>query len=145
MQRLRIRFSRGDETKYISHLDLMRMWQRALQRAGIPLAYSEGFNPHPRLSLAAPLPVGVTAGAELMDIVCTRWVSPHNFTDAVNKQLPEGVRVLQAYPVPETMPSLQSAVTHAEYEVEIDTDRDRKEISSGRNRLLRYCMHRARA
>ncbi len=74
MQRLRIRFSRGEEVKFISHLDLMRMWQRVMQRADIPLAYSEGFNPHPRLALAAPLPVGVTAQSELMDIVCTRWV-----------------------------------------------------------------------
>ena len=58
MQRLRIRFCRGQEVKFISHLDIMRLWQRAFNRAGIALAYSEGFNPHPRLSLAAPLALG---------------------------------------------------------------------------------------
>ena len=58
MQRLRIRFRRGLAVKFVSHLDIMRLWQRALIRAGMPLAYSEGFNPRPRLSLAAPLAVG---------------------------------------------------------------------------------------
>jgi len=55
MQRLRVRFCRGEEVKFISHLDLMRLWQRAIKRAGISVAYSEGFSPHPRISLAAPL------------------------------------------------------------------------------------------
>ena len=68
MQRLRIRFRRGPELKYISHLDIMRLWHRALQRAGISLAYSQGFNPHPKISLAAPLALGITSEAELMDI-----------------------------------------------------------------------------
>jgi radical SAM-linked protein len=136
MQRLRIRFSRGEEVKYISHLDLMRMWQRVLQRADIPLAYSEGFNPHPRLALAAPLPVGVTAQSELMDIVCTRWVSPHTFIDTISRQLPPGIKALQAYPVPQTMPSLQSSVSYAEYEVDLETDKDRKAVESSIAALL---------
>ena len=71
MQRLRIKFRRGAEVKYISHLDIMRLWQRALNRAGIALAYSEGFHPHPKISLAVPLAVGVTSEAELMDIILT--------------------------------------------------------------------------
>jgi len=75
MQRLRIKFSRGEEIKYISHLDLMRCWERALKRADVPLMYSEGFSPHPRISLAAPLALGVTSEAELMDITVSRWVS----------------------------------------------------------------------
>ena len=69
MQRLRIRFSRGEELKFISHLDIIRLWERALRRARIGLAYSEGFSPHPRISLAAPLSLGITSDAELMDVV----------------------------------------------------------------------------
>ena len=65
MHRLRVRFKRGGEVKFISHLDLIRLWQRAFQRARIPIAYSEGFSPHPRISLAAPLPIRVTSDAEL--------------------------------------------------------------------------------
>jgi len=75
MQRIRVRFSRGEELKFISHLDIMRLWQRSLHRADIPLAYTEGFSPHPRISLAAPLAVGVTSQSELMDVFCSKWVS----------------------------------------------------------------------
>ena len=54
--------------KYITHLDMMRFWERALRRADVPLAYSEGFSPHAQISLAAPLAVGTTSEAELMDV-----------------------------------------------------------------------------
>ncbi|MFQ5886684.1 MAG: TIGR03936 family radical SAM-associated protein, partial [Anaerolineae bacterium] len=57
-QRIRITFSKGEEIQYISHLDMMRLWKRTLRRANLPLAYSKGFNPQPKISIAAPLPVG---------------------------------------------------------------------------------------
>ena len=136
MQRLRIRFSRGQEVKFISHLDIMRLWHRALIRAGISLAYSEGFNPHPRMSLAAPLAVGVTSEAELMDITLTRFVSPHFFTSAVGQQLPPGIEILQAYPVAPTLPSLQSQVRCAEYKVEVETEKEQKDVESALASLL---------
>ena len=136
MNRLRIRFSRGEEIKFISHLDIMRLWQRALHRAGIPLAYTEGFNPHPRISLAAPLAVGITSQAELMDTFCTKWVSPHFFTDAVGQQLPPGIEILQVYSVAPTMPSLQSQVGYAEYEVKLETEKDKASVESALASLL---------
>jgi radical SAM-linked protein len=136
MQRLRIRFSRGEEIKFISHLDIMRLWQRVIHRAGISLAYTEGFSPHPRISLAAPLPVGVTSQAELVDIFCNKWVSPHFFTTAVSQQLPPGIQILQVYPVALTLPSLQSQVSYAEYEVEIETEKGKPDIESALTSLL---------
>lgn len=136
MQRLRIRFSRGEEVRFISHLDIMRLWQRAFHRAGIPLAYSEGFTPHPRISLAAPLPIGVTSEAELMDVLVKRWVSPHFFTSAVSQQLPAGVAILQVHPVALTLPSLQSMVRYAEYVVEVETEKDRDSVRSALTALL---------
>jgi len=136
MQRLRIRFRRGQEVKFISHLDIMRLWQRALHRAEIPLAYSEGFSPHPRISLAAPLPIGVTSQAELMDILGTKQVSPHFFTAAVSQQLPPGIEILQVYQVALTMPSLQSQVRYAEYKVELKTEKGQKDIESAITSLL---------
>lgn len=137
MQRLRIRFCREEEIKFISHLDIMRLWQRALNRARIPLAYSEGFSPHPRISLAAPLQVGVTSQAELMDVFCSRWVSPHLFTSAVNQQLPAGIKILQVYPVAPTLPSLQSQVSYSEYEVQVETEKEKEEIESALASLLK--------
>ncbi len=136
MQRLRVRFCRGEEVKFISHLDIMRLWQRALHRSGVSLAYSEGFSPHPRISLAAPLSVGVTSEAELMDIVVTKWVSPQWFTAVVSQQLPLGIRILQVYPIDMTMPSLQSQVRYAEYRVEVETEKDQKDIELAMANLL---------
>ena len=136
MQRLRLRFCRGEEIKFISHLDIMRLWQRVLNRAGIALAYSEGFNPRPRISLAAPLAIGVTSEAELMDIYCTRWASPHWFTAAVSQQIPIGIRLLQVYPIALTQPSLQSQVRYAEYRVEVDTEKEPNDIESELGVLL---------
>jgi radical SAM-linked protein len=136
MQRLRVRFTRGPEIKYISHLDIMRLWQRALTRAGIDIAYSAGFNPHPRISLAVPLAIGVTSEAELMDVILEKPVSPHYFTSAVSQQLPPGMTIAQVVQVAPELPSLQSQVRFAEYAVEIETGREKHEIESAINALL---------
>ena len=136
MQRLRIRFCRGQEIKFISHLDIMRLWQRALHRAGMPLAYSQGFSPHPRISLAAPLPVGVTSEAELMDVFLTKWVSPHFFTAAMSQQLPPSIEILQVYLIAPSQPSLQSQVRYAEYKVEVETEKEQKDIELAVTSLL---------
>ncbi|MFH1639057.1 MAG: TIGR03936 family radical SAM-associated protein [Chloroflexota bacterium] len=136
MQRLRIRFTRGEEVKYISHLDITRLWQRAFQRADVPLSYSQGFNPHPQISLAVPLPVGVTSQAELMDALCTRFVSPHYFTTSVNRELPRGIEILQVYNIALTLPSLQSQVSFTEYTVSIETEKGQEEIAAAINHLL---------
>jgi len=137
MQRLRIRFSRGEELKYISHLDLMRLWQRALNRAGIALAYSEGFNPHPRMSLAAPLALGITSEVELMDIVLAKFMSPHAFTAAISAQLPRGIVIQQVFNTPLTIPSLQSQLRFAEYTVGLSTEKARPEIEAAIADLLK--------
>ena len=136
MQRLRIRFSRGEEIKYISHLDLLRLWQRALVRADMPLAYSEGFSPHPRMSLAAPLALGVTGEAELMDIYLAKWSSPHTFTAAIARQLPLGIKIEQVFNIALTLPALQAQVRAAEYRVGIATDKTQEEIEKLINALL---------
>jgi len=136
MQRLRIKFCRGQEIKFISHLDIMRLWERVLHRAQISLAYSEGFSPHPRISLAAPLQVGVTSEAELMDVFTAKLVSPHWFTSAVSQQLSPGIEVLGVYRIALTMPSLQSQVRYAEYEVKIETEKGPRDMESAISALL---------
>jgi radical SAM-linked protein len=136
MQRLRVRFSRGREIKFISHLDLMRLWQRALHRAGVALAYSEGYTPHPRISLAAPLALGVTSDAELMDVYCTRWVSPHVFNSVVGKELPPGIEILQVNNVALPLPSLQAQVRYAEYRVQVKTPKAAPAVAEAISGLL---------
>jgi radical SAM-linked protein len=136
MQRLRIKFSRGPEIKFISHLDIVRLWQRAFMRAGIEIAYSSGFSPHPKISLAAPLPLGVTSEAELMDIFCIKGVAPHFFVSAVNQQLPPGMTVDKVYPISFEWPSLQSQVSQAEYKVELETAPGPPDIQTALKDLL---------
>jgi len=121
LQRLRLTFARGEEVKYITHLDIMRLWVRALRRARVPLAYSQGFTPHPQLSLAAPLAVGVTSEGELMDIELEGRMATRYFLARVDEQLPTGVRLLGVEEVPPTWPSLQAAVRFAEYRVTVQT------------------------
>ncbi len=136
MQRLRLRFSRGAELKYISHLDIIRLWHRAFNRAGIELAYSEGFNPRPRIYLASPLSLGVTAGSELMDIVIAGQITPHSLLEMVNRQLPPGVKILQVMPVALNSPSLQAQVRRAEYKVEVEKVIKQQELEEAISKLL---------
>jgi radical SAM-linked protein len=72
------------------------------------------------MSLAVPLAVGVTSEAELMDIVLDRTVTPHGFTDALNQQLPPGIRIMGVYQIAPNLPSLQSQVRYADYRVELE-------------------------
>lgn len=136
MQRLRLKFMRGEQVKFISHLDMMRLWERAMRRAGIPLLYSQGFSPHPQISMAAPLAVGMTAEAELMDIYCIRAVTPQWLEGAVASQLPDGIHIVQVRQVAPFLPSLQSQVRAAEFIVKITTENDKAEITRKIGNLL---------
>lgn len=136
MQRLRVRFGRGEEVKFIAHLDIVRFWERAFRRAEIPLAYSQGFTQHPRISLAAPLPVGVTSEFELMDVWLKQWMPPKSFLMKVAQQLPRGFEIFDVLEVGLHLPSLQSAVTFAEYHVGIKTEKKEREIQDSLDSLL---------
>lgn len=117
--RLFIRYAREERVKYISHLDLMRTFQRALRRARIPVAYSEGFNPHPRLAFASALAVGVTSSDEYMDIILEEPVAPEEFAARMNSVMPMGLPILDAVQVDEKVPSLMSMIERASYQVEL--------------------------
>jgi len=97
MGRIRLRLSKTDTAKYISHLDLMSLMSRALQRAGVKLKFSEGFNPHPYLSVALPLPVGCGSICELLDFDAELDPPFEGLPDQINDVLPGGVRILEAY------------------------------------------------
>ncbi len=121
-QRLRVTFTRGEDIKYITHLDLMRFWERALRRAGVPVAYSEGFSPHAQISLAAPLPVGTTSEAELMDVFLAEHVAPRSLIQSVSPQLPPAIEIRSVEEVGLSLPALQADVRFAEYDVDVSGD-----------------------
>jgi len=93
LSKQRIRYAKTGKAKYISHLDLTATMQRAFLRAGIKLKYSEGFNPHPYISVALPLSVGCESICELMDVEICGELTP----DALCGFLPEGLNILEAY------------------------------------------------
>ena len=117
LQRLRVEFAKREAIQFISHLDLLRVWLRSLRRAGIPLAYSEGYVARPKISLAAPLAVGATGEAELLDVYLHRRMTPLTFMKAIRPYLPAGIEVNSTEDVPRSLPSLQSLVHAADYAV----------------------------
>jgi radical SAM-linked protein len=136
MQRLRLKFTREEPVKYISHLDLMRLWERALRRAGLPVARTEGFNPHPRFALAAALAVGVVGEAELMDLFLDGREDPGEVLARLASQLPAGISLVGADEVTLDAPSVQSRVRSAEYSVQVETERPAEEIEMAVDVLL---------
>ena len=129
-QRLRVTFGRGEPIKYISHLDLARTWERALRRAGVPLAYSQGFNPRPKITFAAALPVGVTGQREIMDLILERPVMPLTFAQRLAPHLPSGLKVVSVEEVYHRLPSLQSQVRAAEYRVKVEWAESRQALEA---------------
>lgn len=120
VQRLRVRFRKGLPVRWIGHLDVARFWERALRRADLPVVYSQGFNPQPRIQFASALPVGFTGRAEVMDV----WLSPPQDPEEVKRRLqaqcPPGFEVLDVQEVPLDAASLPSLVKEAEYEVALE-------------------------
>jgi radical SAM-linked protein len=114
----------------------MRLWERALRRANLPLAYSQGFSPHPKISIAAPLPLGVTGERELMDIVIQRRISPYLVQKNLTSQLPKDMSITSVVQVPADVPSLQSQVRRAEYRVEVEIDKPVDEIKAAIDSFL---------
>jgi len=82
--------------KYISHLDLMRLFMRAMRRAELPLKFTEGFNPHPKLSIKRALKLGLESENEEASIILKEAVSPQDFKSRLQEQLPEGIEIKDA-------------------------------------------------
>lgn len=100
MDKLRLKFSKTGRAVYISHLDLMRTMQRVFSRAGVPLKYSEGFNPHAKISIILPLTVGTASLCEYMDFALTQDRDLEALPGELNHYMPEGIRALEAYEAP---------------------------------------------
>lgn len=105
-----LRYERDQRVKYVSHLDFVRMFGRALRRAHLPIAFSEGFNPHPLLTFALPLSVGYTSECEILEIVLTESVPSEEIVERLNNVLPDGVRVISAHVGKSNMKKLDIAL-----------------------------------
>jgi radical SAM-linked protein len=117
IMRYRITFAKQAALRYTGHLDLHKLWERAARRAELPLAYSQGFHPQPKISLAAALPLGFSSRAEVMDIRLNEEISLDTIKDRLRENLPGGIQVLHVEMVDDRSPALQTQVVSAEYEV----------------------------
>ncbi|HID89397.1 MAG TPA: DUF2344 domain-containing protein [Anaerolineae bacterium] len=121
-QRLRVTYRVDGSLRYVSNLERMRLWERTIRRARLPLSYSGGFNPRPRLQIGAALPVGFGADAEWMDIWLVEPMPPRSVRDALAQAAPEGLGVLRVEEVDLEEPALPRQIQAAEYEVVVETD-----------------------
>jgi len=119
MTMYRVKFLKGEEIKYISHLDLMRTVQRVIRRAHIKVAYSQGFNPHQEISFGAPLPLGVTSEAEYVDIKMAEDMKAEDLVHVFNENAPAGVKMLSGVELAQGTKSAMALVTHSEYKLSV--------------------------
>ena len=119
MSTIRFKFTRGEELRFISHLDQQRLFQRAFRRAGLDIAHSNGFNPHPKLSFALAMSVGLMSDSEYGDVVLTRDIDLMEFTKRLNAALPEGLKVVEARKIPQGKTSLSASLTDSRYRIEV--------------------------
>lgn len=135
-QRLRVTFAVEGAWSYASVLDLGRAWERLLRRARLPLAYSQGYNPHPRLQFAAALPVGYTSLGEMVDLWLAERVLPQEAAQAMAQQSPPGLGILEVEEVPLAAPSLQGLIRAAEYRVWLVTLLSSEAVRAALEQLL---------
>ena len=115
--RIRITFAKQGALRYTGHLDLHRLWERAARRAELPLAYSQGFHPQPKMTIAAALPLGFSSRCEVIDLRLEHEISLEGLSEKLQQTLPTGIRVSNVESVDEKLPALQTQVSSAEYEV----------------------------
>ena len=115
-------FQKNKEISYTSHLDVQRTLQRAFRRAELPLAYSKGFNPHPKLSFATALATGYTSDGEWFEVELDRPIEPQAFIERVNPALPDGMRVVEAFEADDSIDTLSKLIRAARYELTVHFD-----------------------
>ncbi|MBI3174532.1 MAG: DUF2344 domain-containing protein [Chloroflexi bacterium] len=114
--RLRVTFAKLNALRYTGHLDLHHIWERAARRAELLLAYSQGFHPQPKISLASALPLGFSSRCEVMDMRLSEEIPLDGLKERIQAAVPSGLQILKVESVDEKLPALQTLVAEAEYE-----------------------------
>ena len=126
--RIQIKFTKQGALRYTGHLDLHRLWERAARRAELPLAYSQGFHPQPKMSIAAALPLGFSSRCEVLDMRLERDIPVDGLRDKLQATLPTGIQVLTIEQTDDRGPALQTQVLSAEYEVHLREEVDGSDL-----------------
>ncbi len=122
MNSIRVKFIRGEEVKYISHLDMMKLFERAARRSNLPISYSQGFNPHPNMVFGLPLSVGVTSESEYADFELSSFMEPNEFLNQFNSNLPDGLKILDAMEK-NTKTNIMATIAVADYILLVSSDK----------------------
>src|SRR5688572_3778577 len=117
--RIRITFAKLGALRYTGHLDLHKLMERAARRAELPLSYSQGFHPQPKISLAAALPLGFASRDEVMDIRLNEDLEPDDILARLKNSLPTGIQILKVERVEDNLPPLQTQLLSATYEAHL--------------------------
>jgi radical SAM-linked protein len=117
--KVRVRFTKIGRVRWTSHRDVARMWERALRRGRVPVAYTAGFTPRPQLSFGLALPTGCESVAEYLDIALDEPVDPPELAQRMGAQLPDGVDVLAAGVIEPGTNSLQEDVSSCTWEIHV--------------------------
>ncbi len=117
IMRIRITFAKQGALRYTGHLDLHKLWERAARRAELPLAYSQGFHPQPKMNIAAALPLGFSSRCEVIDMRLEHEIPLEGLREKLQQTLPTGIQVSSVETVDDKSPALQTQVASAEYEV----------------------------
>ncbi|HEY3363733.1 MAG TPA: TIGR03936 family radical SAM-associated protein [Symbiobacteriaceae bacterium] len=135
--KLRVRVAKQHQAIYFSHLDLLRTLERSLRRAALPLAYTQGFSPHPRVSFAAALATGHSSEGEFIDVELTDDLDPADFVARANRTCPPGLSFVEAREAPEG-DSLQSLLNMSEYRMTLSLPAaDPEGLAAGVTEFLR--------
>jgi radical SAM-linked protein len=136
--KIRLRYTKLGKIRFIGHRDLARIWERSLRKAEMPLAYTQGFSPRPKLSFGLALSLGFESDCEYLDLELrsdtVHDVSVETLPATLSNVLPDGVSVTAAAALETKQKSLQEAVTSCSWRVEVDSDRD--DISAWIDRVL---------
>jgi radical SAM-linked protein len=127
--RARITFTKQGPLRYTGHLDLHRLWERAMRRADLPIAYSQGFHPQPKISLAAALPLGFSSRGEVLDVRLNEDIPLEEITQRLKDNLPRDVQIVGVEQVDERAPALQTQVVSASYNVELTEPVDKSDLT----------------
>ncbi|MBN1267424.1 MAG: DUF2344 domain-containing protein [Anaerolineales bacterium] len=122
--RYRIQYGKGVDVRFIGHLDLQRTWERIFRRAAIPLAFTQGFHPHPRLNLGLALALGWTSECELLDVWLTEEIPPELLQERLDAVLPPALPVLNLTLLPLSAPKLQKQIRAVTYRVTLPAEED---------------------
>jgi radical SAM-linked protein len=133
--RVRIRFTKAGKVRFVSHRDVARLFERALRKLRLPVAYTEGFSPRPKLSFGLALPVAYESEAEYLDVDFCQPVDLESLPSELTAALPDGLAVAAAIPVEPGTPSLQQAITSCDWHIEI-VGAPEPEISAAVARVL---------